>query len=299
MQDKISKWYQYSKERFPLWQFFLLCLLFSVSGGLLIQKSLSLSTNSYLPILLFFVALFLFLLRLRLFDEFKDLEHDFLYYPQRPVPRGLIKLSELKPVIGGIIILELLISFYNGVNSFIIFIFTFLYSLILFKEFFIPAWLKKHFTLYILSHELIALPLFFYLFSLNGFKIVQVTQPLFWIICFFFVLQLFLLEITRKIRSKKEEVASKDTYSAQYGAIGASLLTVAVAILVGFIYFRLLINLVGWSKLSYLPLLFFMLLVRSIFIFMKDNTSKNSRLIFLSTVFFIFAINFVVILILL
>ncbi len=90
------KYNQYLKERFPLEQFLFISLIFGASASLGARAYFSLETAILPGAAISSLAIFLFFLRLRLFDELKDYRHDLRYYPQRPVPRGLISLREVK-----------------------------------------------------------------------------------------------------------------------------------------------------------------------------------------------------------
>ena len=90
-----SRWWVYQRERFPILAHGPLIAAFSVSA---VSYSALLRGQSSLPLdgtLLAFGTAFLFFLQLRIADEFKDFEDDSRYRSYRPVPRGLVKLSEL------------------------------------------------------------------------------------------------------------------------------------------------------------------------------------------------------------
>ena len=117
--DFSSRFIIYLSERFALEQFIPLSFIFAFAVS---SFNGNFSGNVFLTIFLRTVALLLFLFRLRLFDEFKDFVHDKKYYPSRPVPRGLISFREIKKLAFATLILELLISFSNGLISSIFFI---------------------------------------------------------------------------------------------------------------------------------------------------------------------------------
>ena len=225
----VRTYYQYSAERFPLEQFVPLALIFACSAGLGTQRYLDGAPGNLRKVLLTASALFLFFLRLRLFDEFKDAEHDAIHYPSRPVPRGLVTLGQLRTVIVLIVLGEICISASGGRWSSVFFLAPFLYSLLMLKEFFVKQWLREHFTIYVVSHELLVIPLFFYLYSLSGFTPEHAAHPYFWLLTLCLGAQLFLLEVTRKIRPKDMERASRDTYTAQYGMRTTAAVVLAVA----------------------------------------------------------------------
>ncbi len=285
----MSKYYQYLKERFPLSQFIPLSLFLALSASFGVQYYLRGSISSISPIVISFLALFLFFLRLRLFDEHKDAEHDKEYYSDRPIPRGLITLKEITRIIFLVIIFEITLGALAGVNSLGLFLFTFSYSLLMFKEFFIDKWLREHFTAYIFSHEILIFPLFFYLFAINGFLISMVSEKYFWYLSFFIGLQLFLLEVTRKVRAKENEIESRDTYTAQYGVFGASSLVAVLSLFVVLLSYDLDKILFGdcifiTNLTTVLYLIFLIVILR----FVKNPVHKNSKLVFNSSIVFVF-----------
>jgi len=225
----LRRYFQYLKERFPFEQFVMLSLFFASAAGTGAQMHRNNGIFHPGSLLLATAALYLFLLRLRFFDEFKDFEHDSRYYKNRPVCRGLVTLKELRFGIYAVLALECLIAGISGISSIILFFASLLYSLLMFEEFFLREWLRKHFAVYFISHELLIFPLFLYLMSLNGMPAAGLRQSYFWLLAAFLGFNLFLLEITRKIRPESEEIESRDTYSARYGIKGSALLAFAIS----------------------------------------------------------------------
>ncbi|MBT7552892.1 UbiA family prenyltransferase [bacterium] len=271
---------QYLKERFPLQQFALLTIIFALVSTLSVQTYLG--QIDYASIVYSCLALFLFLFRLRLFDEFKDYKHDKEYYPDRPIPRGLMKLTDLKKIILVVLFLEVIISFTYYPGSTLIFVIAVLYSLLMFKEFFISDWLKEHFTTYIVSHEILLFPLFFYIFSLSGFEINNFYTPHFWWLFLFLGGQLFLLEVTRKFRSEDTEIASRDTYTAQYGIYGASVLVFLLSIAIIFSFIKLGVT----QNYIFYILALWLILITTVGLFIKKPRATKAKIVFGASILF-------------
>ncbi len=288
----IRKYYQYSKERFPLAQFIPLSVIFALSASFGTQTYIYGKWGNLKALFLTATALFLFFLRLRLFDEFKDAEHDAVHYPLRPVPRGLVKLQELRIIIWFLIAGELGISALGGRLSSFLFLASLLYSLLMLKEFFVKAWLREHFTLYVVSHELLVFPLFFYLYSLSGLTSDKTTHPYFWLLTLFLGAQLFLLEVTRKIRPKEMDQASRDTYTAQYGMRTTTALALAVAstaLGLELVIERLLFGSIPF--LSYVPVplvAWFLIAMRR---FVRQPAEAYARQAFHASIWLVFVMN--------
>lgn len=290
--DSLRKYYQYSKERFPLGQFIPLSVIFALSASFGTQTYIYGKLGNFRTIFVTAAALFLFFLRLRLFDEFKDAEHDAMHYPSRPVPRGLIKLQELRTVIWFLIAGELGISALGGRVSSFLFLASLLYSLLMWKEFFVRTWLREHFTLYVVSHELLVFPLFFYLYSLNGLTLEKTTHSYFWLLTLFLGAQLFLLEVTRKIRPKEMEQASRDTYTAQYGVRITTALVLAIASMV--LAFELVIEkrLFGSIPfLSYVPMPLAVWFLIAMLRFVWQSSEEHARQAFHASIWLVFVMT--------
>ena len=291
-QSYLSRHYQYLQERFPLTQFIPLSAIFALSAGIGTQLYLFGQVKEISSLMLAFVALFLFLLRLRLFDEFKDFAHDSTYYSDRPVPRGLVTLKDLGVGIFIVLFIEILIATTGGAASLIFFCVALLYSLFMFKEFFVSVWLKKRFTLYIASHEILIFPLFFYLISINGSHSHLMNQPYFWILVLFLGSRIFLLEVTRKIRPKELEIPSGDTYTAQYGVKGTGILIAILAIMVVLFEISLKSTLfTGFHFSSFLPGILSMVFLFSNFQFVKQPNLSNAKKVFNFSIVFVFITN--------
>ena len=294
--DIFARFYQYLKERFPLKEFISLSLVLALTAGACVQVHIYRNVTNILPLFLGFIAFLLFLLRLRLFDEFKDLEHDRVYYPSRPVPRGLITLKELRVAIALTLCAEVSIAVVGGYNSLLFFSAALFYSLLMFKEFFAKSWLRNHFTLYILSHELLIFPLFLYIFSLNGLDICNIGRTYFWILTLFFGCQLFLLEVSRKIRAAESEILSRDTYTAQYGIRGASALTVFLIFAVLALGCVLENSLYGKiTVFGLIPLLVSVAAIFTVSGFLRDPTALNAKKILNISIVYVVAVDLVLI----
>jgi 4-hydroxybenzoate polyprenyltransferase len=227
---------------------------------------------------------------LRIFDEFKDYEHDLIHYSHRPVPRGLISKRELVSLLSIIISIELIIVVISGINSLLPFVISFAYSLLMFKEFFVKDWLKRNFTAYIISHEILSIPLFFYICTISGFNIYSFKAPFIWYLIVFVSITLFILEITRKFRAKEHEIPSKDTYTAQYGIMPTSFLLIVLSAFSVLIAFNILSSLyVPVSILFILPLLSLIIFIFSIYDFNMDTIPKKAKNVFIYSILFTFS----------
>src|SRR5262245_51703150 len=92
-----ARLWQYQEERFPLTRHGPLIAAFGASAVCL-SALLRGATPDLVAMLIAILVLFGFFFQLRVADEHKDNEEDTKYRPERPVPRGLVTLAELRGV---------------------------------------------------------------------------------------------------------------------------------------------------------------------------------------------------------
>ena len=209
---------QYIIERFPPAPFLLLSAAVSLPAAIGTQAYVDSSPHNIAAALLTFGAVFLLLLRLRLVDEIKDLEHDRRFYPDRPVPRGLVQPREIGWAAAGVFLMETLLATSAGVTALAFFALVGLYFVGTSREFFCRKWLRSHFTVYLISHEVLIVPVCFYLYSLSGLTLGDMTTPYFWGLTTYIGCLLMLLEVARKLNPSRAELDADDTYTSRYGA---------------------------------------------------------------------------------
>lgn len=250
----IKEFNQYFKERFSLGKFLFLSFIFGINTAFLSQYFIWNYLKFAESIFYITMALFLFLLRLRLWDEIKDNDHDKIYYSNRPVARGLIPIKYIWIMSFLVLFFELIISMSGGRTSFGFFIILLLYSFLMLKEFLAREWMRNRFTIYIIAHELSVVPLFFYLISLNSLSFYDINCIFFYLFVFCLGCETFLVEIVRKIRITEEENSSKDTYIAQYGkettAVMIFLLGVLILVIRSYLFWSVGHNFLIWGVLS-------------------------------------------------
>jgi 4-hydroxybenzoate polyprenyltransferase len=168
-------------------------------------------------------------LRLRIFDELKDHGTDLKLNPGRPLPRGLISPGEAKLAAFAIAAAEAALACLCGLQAFAAWIVLLLYSLLMYREFFIGPWLRPRLELYAVAHTfaagwtglfvavavsglaLTALPRHVRLFALVNWALFSVY------------------EFSRKTWAREEEREGRDSYSKRLGRGGAVALSTALA----------------------------------------------------------------------
>ena len=245
-----ARMWQYSKERFPVASFLLLIgsyyAALVLTGGRYFGVLLS---NVWFAAIASFVFIFIFFFHIRLFDEFKDYDDDKIARPERPLPRGLVSKKDLLICLVVALVVELAISY--GISLLVPGVLAIAYSFLMFKEFWIGSYLKKHIMLYAYSHEILFL--FFTAFAL-GTLIVPIYNAYlgaFALIYTLFSIFSFLnFELTRKLRLKEDENCHIETYSQVFGLKKASLIAL-LHVLLTLISACGVLSMLAYGRLTY------------------------------------------------
>ena len=215
----MNRWWTYQKERFPLIAHAPLIAAFSacaVSFSSLIAGAPVPGWKSYL--VAFGVCLLMFL-QLRIADEFKDAEEDARWRPYRPVPRGLIKLSELRWVFIGAAIIQAALALWLDARLLIVLGIAWTYLALMSFEFFCRDWLKKRPVIYLFSHMGIMPLVDFFGTACEWMPRSQESHPpsgLLWFLAASFFNGI-VIEFGRKLRQPADEEEGVETYSALWG----------------------------------------------------------------------------------
>lgn len=176
----------------------------------------------------------LFFFRLRLFDEIKDYETDMQINPNRPLPRGLLDVFDLKIVLCLSLVLEAYIVKDFMPAAMRCWIIAVLWSFFMYKEFFIPDLIRPYLTTYATSHTLVTLPLTLALIAgMTGDDQIQ-TVDMWAALGAWLIFNIF--ELGRKTFQKKEERKGVESYSLIWGRFGAVALVLIHAILVAYAF---------------------------------------------------------------
>ncbi len=208
----ISALWTYQKERFPLFKTGPLLAMFSAA-------SLSVSAElagrplpgwgAYLAG--FIVALMLFF-QLRVCDEYKDLEDDQRYRPDRPIPRGLVSLQLILSLGAASMPVAALAVWLWYPPAIWLLGLVWVWLAAMTFEFGVASWLKARPVLYLVSHMAI-MPLIDLL--LTGLEWVpggHAASGLWMFLALSFV-NGCVLEIGRKLWAPENEIAGVETYS--------------------------------------------------------------------------------------
>ena len=230
-----NRWVVYQQERFPLAAHAPLVAAFScsaVSFSALLRDPAS--APGWRSALVAFVTSLLFFLQLRIADEFKDAREDARYRPYRPVPRGLVTLGELRVIAVGAWTIQIALALWLKASLLFMLLPVWLYLLLMQHEFFAARWLRRHPVAYMTTHMAIVPMIDFYATACDWW-VAGVRQPpaaLSW----FLLVSLcngFVIELGRKIRAPMDEEHGVETYTALWGARGATIVWVGALLSAG------------------------------------------------------------------
>ena len=174
-----------------------------------------------------FVTSFLIFLQLRIADEFKDHEEDCRWRPWRPVPRGLVTLTELARVAAVAAVVQLGLALWFSPGLVPVLLLTWTWLALMTREFFVRDWLIARPITYLWTHLLIIPLIDFYATACDWLPAGEGPPPgLGWFIAVSFGNGLT-LELGRKIRAPQDEQEGVRTYSALWGIGRASAAWVA------------------------------------------------------------------------
>jgi hypothetical protein len=211
----------YQRERFPLLGHGALIAIFTFSA--VSYSRICRGLGTFIPwreysigvaatITLFFLV--------RVFDEFKDREDDARYRRYLPVPRGLVRLEELKRIGLVVAVLQIAMIAWWQPRMLPLYALVIGYLLLMGVEFFVPAWLKARQLLYITSHMVI-IPLIDLYSSGLDWRLAY-DGPHIGLLFFLAVSYMngTVLEFGRKIRAPEKEEEGVVTYTKLYGTRG-------------------------------------------------------------------------------
>lgn len=265
-----KKWYTYQKERFPVlvYGLYILCLTFATF--FYNTKMLEIESSVGVFIVMFVVA-FLQFLMVRIIDEFKDYDEDKKYRPYRPVPRGLIKLQELRVLFVICVLIQLILTLIVNPFSFIFLIVLWIVFILMTKGFFIKKVLDKHILLEVAFDEIMLPVMILYLASF-----IKIDMSILWRLLLLSYVVSWIIEIARKVRCKKDEEKGVKTYTAVFGIPKATILLSVLELLLTIC--RLIlpgVPLMNWAQILLL-VLFVGIIVVNVF-FIQKKTRKFAK----------------------
>lgn len=224
--------WEYQKERFPLVAHGILIGTIS-SSALCFSAFLRGADPSSSSLIIAFVISMLFYLELRIADEFKDFEEDSLHRPYRPVPRGLVTLSELSGLFVVAAAIQFVIAYIYNPLLFFAVAPVWLYLGLMTKEFFVHDWLKAHHVIYVLSHMLIVPMIDMSAAACDWANYLENPPVGFYPFLLVSFTNGMVFEFGRKLRAKEAEEDGVETYTALWGAPKAVMVWLTIMLISG------------------------------------------------------------------
>jgi 4-hydroxybenzoate polyprenyltransferase len=232
-----SRLWRYQAERFPIGQHGLLIAAFGGAAACLSALLRGAAAPQPFSIVVSVICLFLFFAQLRIADEHKDAEDDRAFRPERPVPRGLVTLRELRlvAVAAAVVQAALVIALHPPLFLFLGAVWA--WMALMSAEFFAPVWLRARPILYMASHMVVMPLIDLFASATDWLPAGEKPAGGFPIALGFFLVLSFAngvaLEIARKSWAPEDERPGVETYSKLWGARRSSY-AIAGAVLGGF-----------------------------------------------------------------
>lgn len=166
-----------------------------------------------IPVLLTFIT------ELRFMDEIKDFEKDKVAHPDRPLPRGLVTPKQVMVLIYIFFILLLALIYPSymiyGIKAAGLLGIVCLWLFLMYKEFFMEKILNKFPIVYAISHQLIIIPLIFYVFTVLEENLIFLPEFIGYALVV--LSSFFTYEVGRKMDPNADKILG--TYLVHYGKV--------------------------------------------------------------------------------
>ncbi len=236
-----ARLWEYQAERFPVFKHGALIAAFGASAvclsAILRGGAAGWPAPNPLSIFVAIAVLFGFFFQLRVADEHKDNEEDTKFRPERPVPRGLVTLAELRAVAIGVAVSQVALTVWLDWRLLGPLLLVWVWMAVMTKEFFVPVWLKKHPLVYMISHMAIMPLIDLYATACDwlphgdgGHQGFGLTLGAFLLLS---LVNGSVIEIARKCWAPDQEREGVETYSKLWGP-GRSGIAVLCVVLAGF-----------------------------------------------------------------
>lgn len=229
-----ARLWEYQAERFPVFKHGALIAAFGASAVCL-SALLRGAAPGLLAIVVAVLVLFGFFFQLRVADEHKDHEDDTKYRPERPVPRGLVTLKELRVVAFVVAAAQIGLTVLLDWTLIALLLAVWGWLAIMTKEFFVPKWLKARPLIYMISHMAIMPLIDLYATACDWWPAGYALHEGFGLTLGAFLLLSLVngsvIEIARKCWAPEQEREGVETYSKLWtpGRAGVAVMSVVLA----------------------------------------------------------------------
>lgn len=230
----------------------------------------SISVNSLL--IRAVISFLLFQIMLRVMDELKDYEDDLINFPDRPVPAGLVKLSDLRLLLVTAFIVVALLNL-SDPRIFAASLFVMLFSWLMFKWFFIESIMRKSLPLAFLTHHPIVYIQYFYLFVVLT-TMAHLSMSSYWLVIPIACIATT-WEFSRKLFSPKDETQYR-SYSMVLGPRVAGVLALVpqTATIIGITYYLITLSAPTWFTALFLIAFLGLMTPYVVYVFTLKTSSK-------------------------
>ena len=274
----LKRLYIYQKERFPILVNVIAVSVFTFSA--ISYSRICRGADGFVgwdTYLIGCFATFTLFFLVRVFDEFKDKEDDAKYRKYLPVPRGVVKLSELRNLGIAIGIIQIAVIAWFQLPMLYLYCIVIAYLCLMGVEFFIPNYLKPRQILYIISHMFIIPLLDVYSSGLDW--LLEGEQPHMGLAFFFAVSYMngIVVEFGRKLKAPEDEEEGVVSYTKMWGAKGGTIVwMVSMAFTLGLA--TLAANYAGYGTPTFIILGgIFLLCILPGFFFIKQPRKKLAK----------------------
>ncbi len=231
-----ARLWEYQAERFPVFKHGALIVAFGASAVCLSALLRGGAPNPW-AVVVAVLVLFGVFFQLRVADEHKDNEDDTRFRPERPVPRGLVSLAELRGVALGVAVAQVALTAWLDWRLLGLLALVWAWLALMTKEFFVPVWLKKRPLAYMISHMAIMPLIDLYATACDWLPAGDGGHEGFGLTLGAFLLLSLVngsaIEIARKCWAPEMEREGVETYSKLWGP-GRSGIAVMCIVLAGF-----------------------------------------------------------------
>ena len=249
------RWWTYARERSPLPALIVVGLAQSLSACYLVRHRLDV-----VAVALAAVGIVGLLVLMRLMDELKDVEKDRIAHPQRPLPRGLLSVPEVRRAVSrlglGLLAYAAIMAVVRSPLAGAIYAFSVGYAFLMFREFFVGPALNRNALVYALTHQVIVIPM--YLFCVASVDPdVGLSPPAIW----FALTGLgasFVFEVSRKLDPAADPILG--TYLRRHGRAAVVVTILAALTLLALSAYRIDVHRIVWPAaavmLAVVPLIY-------------------------------------------
>ena len=228
-----ARLWAYQAERFPLLKHGVLIAAFGASAVCL-SALLRGGAPNLMAIAVAVLVLFGFFFQLRVADEHKDNADDTKFRPERPVPRGLVKLAELRGLAIAVGVAQIALTVALDWRLVGPLLLVWAWMAVMTREFFVPAWLKKRPIIYMVSHMAIMPLIDLYATACDWLPAGAALHERFALTLGAFLLLSLVngsvIEIARKSWAPPSEREGVETYSRLWGAERAGIVVMSLVL---------------------------------------------------------------------